>query len=124
MDSNEYYDKEIRKIELQRKQLKDQYNTLDENQDLGKTENYIPTPSLAYAPVLGENLQTWFAKLKIYRKINYEINTKCHITPPKGAWWTHRQPSGCFMCQDQQFINVMLDILRILSLRYPEESLT
>jgi len=124
MEPNEYYNKEIRKLELQSKNLKDQYNTLDENQDLGNTKTYIPTPSLAYAPVIGETLQTWFAKLKIYRKINYEKNTKAHITPPKGAWYTHRSPLGCFMCEDQQFINVMLEILQILSKRYPEESLT
>lgn len=114
----------MRKLDLQRKNLKDQYNTLDENQDLGKSENYIPTPSLPYSPIENETLEAYFQKLKIYRKINYEINIKTHITPPKGAWWTHRQPSGCFMCADQQMINVMLEIIRILSLRYPKESLT
>jgi len=31
---DKYYEDEIRKLELQRKNLKDQYNTLDENQDL------------------------------------------------------------------------------------------
>jgi len=120
----DYYENEIRKLDLQRKNLKDQYNTLDETPDVTKTSSYIPTPTLAYSPIEGENLEAYYAKLKIYRKINYEVNTKSHITPPKGAWWTHRQPSGCFMCQDQQMINVMLEIIRILSLRYPKESLT
>jgi len=122
--TNKYYEDEIRKLELQRSNLKDQYNTLDENADLGNTKNYIPTPSLVYAPVLGDTLETWVPKLKIYRKINYEKNTKSHITPPKGAWYTHRSPLGCFMCEDQQMINVMLEILGILSKRHPKETLT
>jgi len=122
--TNDYYDKEIRKLELQSKNLKDQYNTLDENQDLGHTENYIPTPSLAYSPTKEENLESYFKKLKIYRKINYEKNTKAHINTPKGAWYTHRSPLGCFMCEDQQMINIMLEVIRILSQRYPKESLT
>ncbi len=122
--TNKYYEDEIRKLELQRKNLKDQYNTLDVNQDLGNTESYIPTPSLVYSPILGEKLSAYFDKLKIYRKINYEKNTKAHITPPKGAWYTHRSPLGCFMCEDQQMINVMLEIIGILAKRYPDESLT
>ncbi len=122
--TNKYYEDEIRKLEIQQKGLKDQYNTLDENQDLGNTKSYVPTPSLAYAPIKNETLESFFEKLKIYRKINYEKNTKAHITPPKGAWYTHRSPLGCFMCEDQQMINVMLEIIQILSQRYPKESLT
>jgi len=122
--TNKYYDAEIRKLELQRKNLKDQYNTLDENQDLGNTSSYTPTPSLAYSPSKDENLKSYFEKLKIYRKINYEKNIKCHINTPKGAWYSHRAPQGCFMCEDQQMINVMTEVIRILSLRYPSESLT
>jgi len=122
--TNKYYEDEIRKLELQRTGLKDQYNTLDENQDLGNTKSYIPTPSLAYSPIKDETLESYYAKLKIYRKINYEKNTKAHITPPKGAWYTHRSPLGCFMCEDQQMINVLLEVIRILSQRYPTESLT
>jgi len=122
--TNKYYEDEIRKLSLQREGLKDQYNTLDENKDLGNTSSYVPTPSLAYSPINGELLASYYQKLKIYRKINYEKNTKAHITPPKGAWYTHRSPLGCFMCEDQQMINVLLEIIRILSLRYPKESLT
>ncbi len=120
----DYYDNEVRKLELQRKNLKDQYNTLDENKDLGNTSSYIPTPSLPYSSAKDETLESYFDKLVIYRKINYRKNTMAHITPPKGAWYTHRSPLGCFMCEDQQMINVMLDVIRILSLRYPSESLT
>jgi len=122
--TDKYYEDEVRKLELQRKNLKDQYNTLDENQDLGNTDSYIPTPSLAYSPSKDETLESYFKKLKIYRKINYEKNTKAHINTPKGAWYTHRSPLGCFMCEDQQMINIMLEVIRILSLRYPSESLT
>jgi len=122
--TDKYYDNEIRKLELQRKEIKDQYNTLDENQDLGNTQSYIPTPSLAYSPSKDENLESYFKKLKIYRKINYERNTKCHINTPKGPWYSHRAPQGCFMCEDQQMINIMLEVIRILSLRHPSESLT
>ncbi len=121
--TNKYYEDEIRKLELQQKGLKDQYNTLDINKDLGNTPEYVPTPSLAYSPSKNETLESYYQKLKIYRKINYEKNTKAHITPPKGAWYTHRSPLGCFMCEDQQMLNVMLEIIRILSLRHPSESL-
>ncbi len=122
--TNKYYEDEIRKLELQQKGLKDQYNTLDENQDLGNTPSYKPTPSLPYSPSLNETLENYYEKLKIYRKINYGKNTMAHITPPKGAWYTHRSPLGCFMCEDQQMINVMLEVIHILSKRYPQESLT
>ncbi len=122
--TNKYYEDEIRKLELQSKNLKDNYNTLDANADLGNTAGYIPTPSLPYAPTKDETLESYFAKLKIYRKINHDINTKCHITTPKGPWYSHRAPQGCFMCEDQKMINIMLEVIRILSLRYPKESLT
>jgi len=79
----DYYKEEIRKLELQRKNLKDQYNTLDDDIDITKTTSYIPTPTLPYSPTENETLQEYYPKLKIYRKINYEVSTKSHITPPQ-----------------------------------------
>ncbi len=122
--TNKYYEDEIRKLELQSKNLKDNYNTLDANLDITKTNSYVPTPSLPYAPSKNETLKLYYEKLKIYRKINYDVNTKCHITTPKGPWYSHRAPQGCFMCADQMMINIMLEVIRILSLRHPTESLT
>ena len=97
--TNDYYDDEINKIDRQRKGLRDQYNTLEKPYDENDIEAVVKC-SLAFTPSKGQTLSSYLEALKIYYKICCEKNIKTHINGTKGAWYTHRNPMGCFACED------------------------
>ncbi len=120
--TNDYYEKEIRNIELQRKGMRDQYNSLDNPYDMHDVEK-VTRSDLEYAPNEGETLSSYYQRAKIYVKLTEKKNIQTHINGPKGAWYTHRNPSGCFACEDLNILNVLLRTLDIIQQKYPETKL-
>jgi len=118
MEPNEYYDKEIRKIEIQRRGLRDQYNTLDNPYDEHDIENILKS-DLAYAPKKGQTLKSYVDELLIYHKLASKKNIQTHINGPKGAWYTHRNPAGCFACEDMNLMSVDLQVLQLVAAKFP-----
>ncbi len=120
--TNDYYDKEIRKIELQRAGLRDQYNTLDNPYDPDDIEK-VTKADVEYAPNEGETLSSYYQRAKIYVRLCEKKNIQTHINGPKGAWYTHRNPAGCFACEDLNLLNVILRTLDLIQQKYPETKL-
>ncbi len=120
--TNKYYEDEIRKIEIQRKNIRDQYNTLDNPYDLHDIEK-VTNCDLEFAPNQGETLLSYYERAKIYVKLQEKKNIQTHINGPKGAWYTHRNPAGCFACEDLNLLNILLRTIQLIAEKYPDSKL-
>ncbi len=109
----------LEKLEIQQKGLRDQYNSTDnpfEEADYEKVLN----ADLEFAPKKGESYDSYYNKLIVYTKMQAKKNIKTHINGPKGAWYTHRNPQGCFACEDMNLMSVMCNIIGLIALKYPK----
>ncbi len=100
---------------------RDRYNTLDEQED---PHNYrkIVNAQLDFAPQENETLGTYLNRLTIYEKIARDKNWNTHVDNPYKTWHQHKNPMGCFMCQDTQFIRVLVQVLQVINDQYPNIS--
>ncbi len=98
--------------------LKDRYNTVEPPED---ENNYkrILNAQLAIAPLNTETLEQYIQKIKIYQKIARDRNWNTHVDNPYKTWHQHKNPMGCFMCQDIQFIGVLVQVLELIGSLYP-----
>ncbi len=119
--TNKYYEDELKKISNQRAGLRDQYNTLDNPYDENDIEKIIHA-DLEYAPKPKQTYKSYCENLRIYYKLHCKTNIQTHINGPKGAWYTHRNPSGCFACDAMNLLSVMLQTLELITSKYPDES--
>ncbi len=101
------------------KEYHDQYNTL-EKPEYNYTEKVINS-DLEYAPSHGQTWQSYAIEAAIYAKTGLKTSDRCHINTPKGPWYTHRSPSNCFMCSDQNLIQVLMDVIQVMSSKYPHQ---
>ncbi len=111
--SKEYLD-EMRKLELQEQQLRDRYSTEEEPLDKHNYKNIV-NADVKLAPEHGETLKHYIEKIEIFQKISKDKNWDTHVDNSYKTWHTHRLPLGCFMCEDQQFINVLVQVLKVIS---------
>ncbi len=116
----EFYDKEMERLERQQKGLRDQYNALDnpiEEADYKKVIN----ADLEFAPKRGVSWIEYAKEIEIYVKMQAKKNIQTHINGPKGAWYTHRNPAGCFACESMNLENVMKNVLRCMAEAHPDD---
>jgi len=102
-DMSEYIDKDTM----------DRYNTLEANQDKNQYKKII-NAKIALAPSTGETLEQYIQRIKIYQKIARDKNWNTHVDNPYKTWHTHKNPMGCFMCDDTQFISVLVQVLECM----------
>ncbi len=116
--SKEYLD-EMRKLERQENDLTSQYTDLEkiDKNDYKKVVN----SNVTYAPHVGETWKEYSNRIRIYADINAKQNRLTHIDGPRKAWYTHRNPQGCFMCNDTNLISLMVRVLDEMSSRYPND---
>ncbi len=114
-----WFEKELEKLELQQKGLRDQYNTLDEPADVTKAERVLNS-NLKYSPSKHHTWSDYVLELETHVKYADEKNSKNHINGARGAWYTHRSPLGCFMCEDIALRHVMLQVLQLMANQYPK----
>lgn len=122
-----YYDKEMEKLEKQQRELReiqeagrwDKYNTTDKMVDENDYKKVL-NADLEFTPNKGETWESWFAKAEVYAKMGAKKNIKAHINGPKGAWWTHRNPQGCFPCEDTTLITTLINVMGIMVQQYPK----
>ncbi len=121
MKNNHWVEDELRKIELQRQSLKDQYNTMDPPVQMDRVEKIFHS-SLPYKPKKGQTWKSYADELQTH--VNYAVkkNYKVHIeNNGNKAWWTHRQPSQeCFMCEDKNFYQALHTIIQIMADQHPD----
>ncbi len=111
--------KELEKLELQQKNLRDNYNTLDPAINLNDAERVLNS-NLRYAPQKHHTWETYAMELKTHVHYANEKNRKAHIEG-KRPWYTHRSPLGCFMCEDIAIMNVMLQVIQSMAKQYPKQ---
>ncbi len=119
MEENEYYKKEMRKMEERSKSLRDQYNTLDNHYDEQDYQRIL-NANLDYAPQSKQSWLSYYENAKIYAKMNAKMNAQTHINGPKGAWYTHRNPMGCFCCNDTKLLSVFLSVIGLMANQNPK----
>ncbi len=125
-DESEFYDamdkNSLTKLELDQKnkreradaEWRDRYNTTEKQE----SEHYykkIVNAKIKIAPISGEKIKDYIKRLKIYQTIAHDKNWETHVDNGKRTWHTHMLPLGCFMCEDTQFISVIIQVLEILS---------
>ncbi len=101
------------------KEFYDKYSTLENNENT-YTEKVINS-DLEYAPSKGQTWHSYSIEASIYAKTGQKTSDRCHINTPKGAWYTHRSPQNCFMCSDQNLISVLIDVIMVMSSKYPNQ---
>ncbi len=114
---SEEYLRQMRKLELQENDLTSQYTDLEK---IDKNDYYkVVNANVTYAPHKGEDWKTYSTRLGIYAKINADKNRLAHIDGPRKAWYTHRNPMGCFMCEDTNLISLMCRVIAEMASLYP-----
>ncbi len=116
---SEEYLKQMRKLEMQEADLTSQYTDL-EKIDVNDYKKVINS-NITYAPHKGESWKEYANRIKIYADINAKQNRLTHIDGPRKAWYTHRNPQGCFMCNDTNLISLMVRVLDEWSSVYPND---
>ncbi len=101
------------------KEYHDKYNTL-EKPEYTYTENVINS-DLEYSPSKGQSWHSYSIEASIYAKTGLKTSDRSHINTPKGPWYTHRMPQGCFMCADQNLISVLIDVIGLMAHKYPNQ---
>lgn len=110
-----------KKYERQMNGITDQYNSLDNKIEEEDFERILKA-DLEFAPKKGESFESYHSRAKIYAQYNAKTNIKTHILGPKGAWFTHRNPSGCFACSDTNLIAVLLQTIKLMVLQHPKDT--
>ncbi len=124
---NEYYDKEMEKLERQQRELKkrkdednfDRYNEVSKFQ----VEDFsgIVESKVKFSPQEGGLWVEYATQVKTYAEINSEINWKTHVDNDKKIWYTHKLPLGCFMCNDTKLITVLVRVIGLMASRHPQD---
>jgi len=124
-DTTSYYDREMEKLEHQQSELRkqqedntrDRINTITQPSD---RHDYmrIVNADIQIAPKTGETLKTYIQRIKIFQDIAYRKNWETHVDNGRKTWYTHKRPS-CFMCEDQQFISVIVQSLQVIAKQNP-----
>jgi hypothetical protein len=106
---------------LWKKIARDRYSSLEE--DFGFDPNMfqkIIHLGGQFAPKPGQKVSEYAAKIKLHVEFQTKKNYRVHIEGPKGPWYTHRSPLGCFMCEDLELYTVLNSVLDYLSKKYPK----
>ncbi len=115
---SEEYLKEMRKLERQEADLTSQY-TDEEQKDVHDYKKVI-NANVVYAPRKGETWHEYAYRSKVYADINAIKNRLTHIDGPRKAWYTHRNPMGCFMCEDTNLISMLRRVIDEMAQQYPD----
>ncbi len=97
----------------------DLYNNLDKP-EYNYTEKVVNS-DLEYSPSKNQSWHSYAIEASIYAKTGLKTSDRSHINTPKGPWYTHRHPNGCFMCADQNLISVLIDVIKLMSSKYPNQ---
>ncbi len=116
---SEEYLKQMRKLEMQNNNLVNQYDNDEERLDNNDFANLVNSKSIC-TPEKGETWEHYSDRVSIYAKISADKNRLTHIDGPRKAWYTHRSPMGCFMCEDTNLIAVMRRVIGIMAIQYPK----
>ncbi len=117
---------ELEKLELEQAELRkmqtaedrDRYNTKEKNIDKHQYMRII-NANLKIAPQSGETLKNYITKIQVHQEIAKDKNWETHVENPYKTWHTHTRPH-CFMCEDTQFINILIQVLQVIAKQNPK----
>ncbi len=113
---NDYLERQ----ERQQKYLRDQYNEVEKYDAMEDYQRIIQQSTADYAIRKQEKIIDYIQRLQIHVEFNAKKNIKTHIQAPKGCWYTHKSPLGCFMCDDMNMIHYMLNLIKTMAKYQPE----
>ncbi len=124
MDSvdSKYITEQKEKMAKMYQQGNDKYNVIQE--DIPDESEYrrILNAKLTIAPKAGQSWKDYLMELTIHTDTARETNWNTHYI--KGShghpWFTHKNPLGCFMCNDIEMIHVMLSVMKLMAEQYPK----
>ncbi len=116
----EYYDKEMERLEKMQRGLHDRYNSEELKVDPNDYRKII-NAKVKLAPIGGEKWIQYIERIKIYQKIAFDKNWGTHVDNTYKTWHTHKNPSGCFMCEDSAFIAVLIQVLECMAEHHPKD---
>ncbi len=120
MNDENYIKKQLARVNsLKATDNQDQYNTSDPL-DITVYKRMLHDSTDKYKLQDGEKLSQFVTRVQLHIDIGFEKNERIHISAPKGAWYQHRNPAGCFCCEDQNMIAYLINILHILAIKYPK----
>ncbi len=108
----------IEQLERQEKGLINKYSN-EERLDPNDYKNIVRA-RLKYTPKEGQKWTEYAGGLQIYTDLAAEKNRLTHIDGPRKQWWTHRNPMGCFMCEDTNLISAMLKVIKLMASQHPD----
>jgi len=119
--------RELEKQEIEQRNMhnkkqqeqQDKYNTLDPAISYTDYHHIINT-SLDFAPKTGQTWEEYSMEAIIHAKIGQKINRNSHINGKNGYWHTHVDPRGCFMCDDNNMISMLVKIIGLMASQYPK----
>ncbi len=124
-DETKYYN-EMDKLELEQKALRerqtaedrDRYNTKEKNISKHDYMRIIDAHH-KLAPESSDTLSKYIQKIKVHQEIAHDKNWETHVDNEYRTWHTHKMPH-CFMCEDTQFISVLVQVLETIDHLYPK----
>ncbi len=120
MDADErHYLKELKRVDTLINNNNDRHSTLDPPIDRDNIIREIKYDN-DYYPKKDEPWESYIKTLAVHVKMSAKKNIKCHITGVK-QWYTHRNPAGCFMCEDMNLYYTMLDIMEKMAKAHPKD---
>ncbi len=127
-EEKSYFQKEMEKLELQQKGLRDNYN--QENLEFNEHE-YVRKlrvgSMLKYGIASNETLAKYLIRLSVHIDISAEKNINQHVkNNGRGCWFTHKDKFGigCFMCEDLNLIHYLSSIIGYFANKYPDEKIS
>jgi len=101
---------------------KDQYNTEptpEELREAWEAQRYQKTQRVTklIAPLSSETLQIYVERLEQTMIELEEQAIREHMYGKKGAWYVHKRPQNCFICDlitmDNQMLNILRDVITL-----------
>ncbi len=111
---SEYYVKELERMLKQATQLNDTHNTIESQSNINHYRKIVNS-KIKLAPQSGESWEKYILKIQAFAEISQDVNWKTHVDNGYKTWHTHNLPVGCFMCNDQEFIRVLIQVMQIMA---------
>ncbi len=123
MKDETYFQREARRISDLENHIRDNYNTLTEQSSEHDFKRVV-NANIDYAPHNNETFTQYHSRVSIYARIARDKNSKTHILNGKKIWYTHRNPMGCFMCEDANLIQMLVDVIGYIASETPDKHFT
>ncbi len=113
----------LENLERQQRDLSDRYSTEQKFADAQKYHAYANAQS-DQLPKPGETYAHYAIRVKTEVDMHYRQNYKIHVEiGTRGKpWHTHKDPRGCFMCDDIQLLHQLATVFEQVARKTPTQT--